>query len=463
MRLIGCAFLSAMLTSAAVLPAAAQSTVPSDQTTPVRLKPEELRALAVQALLNGQPKLAFDLAGALIQRNPEDVDALLLRSRAARDIGNNQAAKTAARDAWKYANSDRDRYAAALANAQALSSDGSRTRAQWWLRRALQIAPTPELRAKAERDFRYVREQNPWSTQLSFSVSPSSNVNGGSSSDTVSIYDLPFDFVLQGSARALSGVEYSYGLSTRYTLRKTKQTRTSLSFAASHKTYSLSEEAKDIAPDTKGSDFALTQLSAGLSQDWFAANGRLALNGQIGVNKAWYGGEPLSQSATASTGLRYAITPKLAASLTVNHEWQEGLGERQDADLLRSSASLSYVIPGGHGLQLGVGQASSQSDATYLDFEERSAFVAFAWGKPVFGTKVQLAVDAKHRHFDATTVSFGDRDDYTYGAEVNFTVNALDYYGFVPTVKIRTEETDSNLAIYDRDNLGLQLGLKSRF
>ncbi|MBO6867334.1 MAG: DUF560 domain-containing protein [Thalassococcus sp.] len=463
MRLARCLICIAAASFALAAPAlsdtgAGQVTVASGTYTP-----DEMRRLAVTLLVNRQPAQALRVAEALTVRDPEDADAWLLVSRAARDVGQSDLAKSAAQNAWKYANNDEVKYAAALANAQALSSDGARTRAQWWLRRALQIAPTPELRAKAERDFRYVREQNPWSTQLSFSVSPSSNVNGGSSSETVSIYDLPFDFVLQGSARALSGVEYSYGLSTRYTLRKTKQTRTSLSFAASHKTYSLSDEAKDIAPDTEGSDFALTQLSAGLSQDWFAANGRLALNGQIGVNKAWYGGEPLSQSATASTGLRYAITPKLAASLTVNHEWQEGLGERQDADLLRSSASLSYVIPGGHGLQLGVGQASSQSDATYLDFEERSAFVAFAWGKPVFGTKVQLAVDAKHRHFDATTVSFGDRDDYTYGAEVNFTVNALDYYGFVPTVKIRTEETDSNLAIYDRDNLGLQLGLKSRF
>ena len=463
MRRIGCTLVAILLATAAASPAAAQPVSGANEQKKQALSPDELRQLAVQALLNGNPRLAFELSGALVQRDPKDVDALLIRSRAARDIGRNDVAKSAARDAWNYADTDRLRYAAALANAQALSSDGARTRAQWWLRRALQIAPTPELKAKAERDFHYVREQNPWSTQLSFSISPSSNINGGSSSETVSIYDLPFDFVLQGSARALSGVEYSYGLSTRYTLKKTRQTRTSLSFAASHKTYSLSEEAKDIAPDAKGHDFALTQLSAGVSQDWFSANGRFAVNGQIGVNKAWLAGEPLSQSATASTSLRYSITPKLAASLGVNHEWQEGLGERQDADLLRSSASLSYVLPGGHGLQVGVGQSSSQSDATYLDFEERSAFVAFAWGKPVFGTKIQLGVDAKHRHFDATTVSFGDRDDYTYGAEVNLTVNALDYYGFVPTIKIRAEETDSNLAIYDKDNLGVQLGLKSRF
>ena len=62
--------------------------------------------------------------------------------------------------------------AAALAVAQALSSEGARTRAQLWLRRAMQVAPTKRQKALAVRDFRYVRLRNPWSTRLSFSVAP---------------------------------------------------------------------------------------------------------------------------------------------------------------------------------------------------------------------------------------------------------------------------------------------------
>ena len=429
----------------------------------VAYSPSDIRQLAIQALIQGDAQTAFDLTSALLVRDPSDVDALLLRSRAARNLGDAKTAKSAARDAWKAADTDRTRYAAALANAQALSSDGARTRAQWWLRRAIQIAPNDDLKAKAARDFQYVRGQNPWSTQLSFTASPSSNVNGGSSSETVSIYDLPFDFVLQGTSRALSGIEYSFGFSTRYDLKKSAKSRTSLSFAASHKTYSLSEDAKKIAPDAKGSDFALTQVSTGLSQDWVAPSGRFALNGQLGLNKVWYGGEPLSQSVTLTGGARYAFTQNLSTNLSATHEWQEGLGGRGDADVLRGTLSTTYKLPTGDGLKLSLGQTTSTSSAAYLDYDETSASLTYALAKPIWGTRLQLGLDGRHRHFDETTVSFGDRDDFTYGAQATVTLDSFDYYGFVPTVTVRAEETDSNLAIYDKDSVDIRIGLKSRF
>lgn len=444
-------------------PMTAQIAHASDLQNDVAYSPSDIRQFAIQALLQGDAQTAFDLTTALLMRDPSDVDALLLRSRAARNLGDTQTAKSAARDAWKAADTDRTRYAAALANAQALSSAGARTRAQWWLRRAIQLAPSADLKAKAARDFRYVRGQNPWSTQLSFSVSPSSNVNGGSSSETVSIYDLPFDFVLQGTSRALSGIEYSFGFSTRYDLKKSAKSRTSLSFAASHKTYTLSEEAKDIAPDAKGSDYALTELSAGISQDWISPSGRYALNGQLGVDKVWFAGDPLSQSVTLTGGARYAFTQNLSARLSAAHEWQDGLGGRDDADVLRGTISTTYRLPTGDGIMLSIGQTTSASSAPYLDYDETSASLSFGLAKPIWGTRLQLGLDGRHRHFDATTVSFGDRDDFTYGAQATVTLERFDYYGFVPTVTLRAEETDSNLAIYDKDSVDIRIGLKSRF
>jgi hypothetical protein len=175
-----------------------------------------MRELAGQAVVQGQPGLTFDVSGALIARDTDDLNAHLIRSRAARDLGRNDDALLHARAAWSLSDTQDEKYAAALANAQALSSAGRRTAAQLWLRRAVQLAPTDALRAKAAQDFRYVRGQNPWATALSFSVSPSSNINNGSRNETFELFDLPFEFELGGEARALSGLEVATGFSTRY-------------------------------------------------------------------------------------------------------------------------------------------------------------------------------------------------------------------------------------------------------
>ena len=92
----------------------------------VTLTPAEMRAAATHALAVGDDRTALHLAGALLARDPQDGAALILQSRAARNLGDNATALKAGRAAWRLARSDSDRYAAALVTAQALSSNGQR-------------------------------------------------------------------------------------------------------------------------------------------------------------------------------------------------------------------------------------------------------------------------------------------------------------------------------------------------
>ena len=92
------------------------------------------------------------------------------------------------------------------------------TRAQLWLRRAAQYAPDDATKAVVAKDFRTVRERNPWSSSLRFGIFPRSNINNGS---TAKIYYLPgldFPLTLQPSSRALSRFEISGGFSSQYRL-----------------------------------------------------------------------------------------------------------------------------------------------------------------------------------------------------------------------------------------------------
>jgi hypothetical protein len=145
-----------------------------------------------------------------------------------------------ARKAWNGSSTPSERFGASMVMAQALSTSGAKTRAQLWLRRAAQNAPNENFKDIAIRDFRYVQRTNPWSTELSFAAAPSSNVNNGSARSTTRLFDLPFEFQLSGTARALSGIQYNAGFATRYRIAESQSSQSDLLFRFDHRTYTLS-------------------------------------------------------------------------------------------------------------------------------------------------------------------------------------------------------------------------------
>lgn len=95
----------------------------------VTLSADEARLTAAQLLSAGQFDAAADVTAVLTQRDPGDAAGLILRAHALRNLGQLDAAQEVARAGWKSASRDVERYGAALAMAQALSSDGHKMRA----------------------------------------------------------------------------------------------------------------------------------------------------------------------------------------------------------------------------------------------------------------------------------------------------------------------------------------------
>lgn len=110
-----------------------------------RLTREEGRNFAVQLLRSNQPATAKAIAESLLSADPQDPIALTLLSQAERNLGNFAPARQAGQAAWAYATFDEERFAAATVTAQALASDGKFTRAQFWLRRAGNFAPSDAM------------------------------------------------------------------------------------------------------------------------------------------------------------------------------------------------------------------------------------------------------------------------------------------------------------------------------
>jgi hypothetical protein len=177
------------------------------------LAPDEARMTAAQLLARGQAQAAVDITDMLIRRDPEDATSLILNAHARRTLGDARNARRAARQGYQASDRPVERYGAAMAMAQALSSDGAKTRAQFWLRRAAHVAPDEQTRARAIRDYRYVSMTNPWSVDLSFSIDPSDNVNGAPSDNTFVLGGLIFT---NPAAVPISGFVLRQNTSLRY-------------------------------------------------------------------------------------------------------------------------------------------------------------------------------------------------------------------------------------------------------
>ena len=429
---------------------------------PVAMGPDALRQLAAEAIGTGQTRLALTLTDALLDRDAGDGGALLLRSRALRDTGRAEEAAAAARGAWRLSDTGAARHLAALAMAQALASDGRRTQAQWWLRRAAHHAPTAAMRQRAIEDFRYVRARNPWATELSFSIAPESNVNNGSMRSTTRLYDLPFDFRLSGSAQALSGTEIAAGLVTRYRLNESRRHKTDLLLRVHQRTYRLSEEARAKAPDVRGSDFAFGTLSATLAYEarrapdgpphWIAAT----------AGQTWYGGDPYTRFLRLSGAQNWALDPRTGAQLALSVEGQQGVGG-PDSRKLRVSAGLTRILGDGHRLRLRLAAVASRSASAAREYDRLEAEARLALGRPVLGMELDMGLTLAEDRYPQAVFGSGTRRDAEIGLDITADLPGLDYHGFIPSVTLRAARTDSTRSLHDTEVLGLELGWRSAF
>ena len=426
------------------------------------VSPDEMRIAAVNALQSGHSRAALMMANALLQRDASDVPALIIKSRAARNVGDLDSAIAAGKTAWAQATTEDEKYAAAMAVAQALSSDGKRTMAQFWLRRAADKAPNEATRNIAARDFRYVRARNPWSSELSFNIAPSSNINNGSVHETTKLFGLPFEFQLNGAARALEGMEYSAGYAGRYRFDQSDLYAQDLIFQLNHRTYSLTENARDLAPGVKGSDFAFSQLGAGYVYQRTPENwvGPFTLN--VTGGHTWYGGDPYSAYLRLGASQKVELGATTVVNLSGSAERQFG-SAAPDADILRTDLRFTHGIGDMGTLGVSLGHSDSISDDSSANFIELRGGVDFYLSKPVLGAQVSLGVDWRQRDFPRSRYDPAGRGDTEISASVDMTFTQIERYGFNPTVSLNAARTDSNIGLFDSESLGVSFGLRSAF
>lgn len=431
---------------------------------PVVLDPAGMRQLAAEVLNAGQAEDALALTEALLQRDPQDVTALVLQSQALRMLGRMDESRQMARRAWAAAETDEQKFSAAVTRAQVLSAEGRRTAAQFWLRRAVQVAPTEEAQALAERDFRYVRARNPWVFAFDLSVAPSSNVNNGSSRgtfDLIGIEDLP----IPEDMKALSGLDIAFGTDVTYRLPATDWSRTEFGLGLLTRQVVLSADAKLQAPSAEASDYAYDAVELGVTHRRLAfAPLRYAEFGAL-VGHNWYGGASMSNYVQANFGMEDRTAPGRVLGFDIMgvRTW------RLDSD----TQSNDQIIG-----SFGIDQAFGEAGILSVDFVGRQVYsespelagtgylgsIGWEFADPLPGDiTLSASIGVGYRTYPNSNYADGGRQDRTQIGDVSFGINQLTYLGFVPTVSLTAARTRSNAALFDTRSLGINIGYESAF
>lgn len=442
----------------------------------VEFTPEEAREVAIAAVNAGDFETAHQLSDVLLQRNAKDVSALIVRARVAIALGDFEDAKTLAGSAFSLSSNEHARFAAARVVALAHANQNEFTRAQFWLRRARQVAPDAEARALAAQDFRIVTARNPLSVSFSFGISPSNNVNNGSSNSRVVAPDwanflksflgssaVVGDVVdLSAGSQAIKGFNIQAGLRLGYTLGQTPTSRTTLTFGASANQVVFTAAEKAANPTIDPRAYSTQSLSFGLDRVWAADDGGYyAISPE--VSQVWYGGSILQQSLTLDAKRFWAIDERNGFTLLPRYEWTRYPASSDQSQTFGVSAQWQHVLETGGRLGFDVTTNKvSAADPLKASFGGGIS-VSYSHPAPVFGFDISGTVGQSWRRFEGWNGGAGTRSDATFNIGLDVAAPKAEIYGFVPVMSLSGSATQSDRDLYDKTVTSIGLNFRSAF
>jgi hypothetical protein len=425
----------------------------------------QVQQIAVAALEQGNPAIAAQAADALIERNPKDAGALILRTEAALLARDYPGAVSFGRRAYWNAATTNQQFAASRLVAVAYAEQERDTWSQVWLRLARQAAPNDETREAVARDFQFLRARNPLSVNLRFGIAPSTNVNNGSSSETSELFDLGLAFTLDGDARALSGWEASGSVNLRYRAHNNATSATFLDLGFSGRTYWLTESALEQATDgVDGSDFASATLSLGATHRFILAPDMRPTTATLSFGQSWYGGDANARFVTASASQSWTVSDVDTVFLSGFAQRQQSL-EGNDPVMTYNLQSVWARDLADYG-QVGftVALRNSQSDNPDADYDSVRYGVNYDFPEPIFGVQIGANFSYEERDFESSrfSLAFG-RDETIKSASVRAVFTDIEFFGFQPVVNIERTVQESNIDLFDREFVNFGFDIASSF
>jgi len=441
--------------------------VPRAQAQQVSMTLDQARAIAQRAYRTRNYMLARDMALILLEVDPKDPTALVVLAAVEPLLGRPQAGQKAGRQAWKLTRDGVLRHEAAFFTARAQAFDQNWGRAKLWLRRAHMSAKTPAQRAAVADGFRKLRASSPFQTQLSFSVSPSSNLNGGSSARFLVIDDFFAVGQLSGAAQALSGSVAVIDASATHLLGGGAHHRTSLRLRGYHDFNALSAQAQALAPGTRGSDFNFAMAEIGVLHQRRKSRAPLPDSLSFSVGHSWYGGEKLEKFATLELGKDFDLPGGVAARLSTTFDRRWSMRGASHVDGRRAALQMVKRFTNDNTLNLSLGLRETNSRSVFRDYSGWDASIGMALGKPIGPVQLSGSLGVSVRDYQRWALGFfaipGGRQDQKATAEISMLFHDVDYFGFNPVVRLQGAQSWSNISRYETRSYGVSLGFRSSF
>ena len=429
----------------------------------LQLSIDEAQLLAVRALQQNRPKLAYQLAGGVLEANPRDGRAHYTRALAFSQVGAHDFARKSARKAYFNAVSPIQKYDAAQLASMAAFEDNRLTLSQLWLRRAVHHAPDEEVRSDSIRAFRGVRARNPLNFDLRFSVAPSDNVNNGANSPVNIIEGSPLVGQLSPSAQAISGMVATTDLRLSYRIAQSERSATRLTGRA----YARRVSFDDAVPGLSADDLSSSRLELGLSHAIRGAAGQSLWRINATGGRVWYASSPLYDYARVGVSRHQQLTDTLRLGFGGGIERQQDETEpKNDATRYDAFAKLSYDLAGGGRLGAYLDLREVDSNGINAASTQWTGVVSYTMGRAIGPAELRFSVGQSTVDYDSYTVFLsvpGGRVDESVFGGVTATFQDWSYLGFVPTVSVRTEKSRSNISRFDVDETSLRLGIRSEF
>lgn len=439
----------------------------SAQTT-VDLSLDDARAIATRALFSGDSALALDVARAILTQVPDDRASLLVVAAAAPQQGDAAEGRRAGARAFALSSTNLERYEAARLTALAAANQERFTLATYWLRRALIVAPNDAERAQTLEDARFLQQRNPWSFDVSASLVPSSNVNGGAADAIATAPGNPTG-TLSDDAQALAGWRGSLNLGATYRLQENPTSRTLI--GAQYQGTRIR-----ITDDVDVPDEALATDNFGIN----LRHDRVLSTGSIGAQLSYAAVDYRDlDSLTLQTEVqkfdvwRIDIDRRLPVGDAAELGFSVGRGLTsyelaRIGDVTRTSigASLTYRLLSTDQMRLSLSFSDSDGDNPNYISTDWAAQLTYAWAEPV--GPVSLSVSggiskADYPQYRLLLPVEGGRQDTTLFYSANIGFPEVSYAGFTPVLTISGSNTDSNVSRFTRDTLSAGITIRSEF
>ena len=433
-----------------------------DASNAVNVSPDQARAIARQALANGNLALAEGVATALLTRNPNDAEALLLRAVISRTKGDFETAYVSARSAYDASDNSDLKFDAAFLIASLEAKDENFTRAQIWLRRADNVASTEARRRAVENTYREVKRRNPLSVQLAFTVRPSDNINGGSTVEETGVFGLP------GSIDdPIAALEISGSAVLSYKLAESSKGLTQAYTSIFARRAILESGYEDIVPGTTSTEYDYAALTFGLEYRSrpFPDIGVTTL--RVGYSAGYYRNEHFLSAADVAVTQQFRLSDErsVRAGVTLRDE------HRFDSPIsstFNTVLSVDYFPKSSDTLAWSVGTTLTNynSQANTVNGHRVELRTRLNFKQELLGARPDLSLSVAWRDlpdFDYFGTLDNGRQDISASVRAGLTFTEISYFGFQPRAEVGWNRTNSEVDLWDTESLSLGVTAVSRF